>query len=63
MYYKLLKEIHFKDNNYVDKDSKLLELERDSEDMIKVETIGEHNIKRVFWVHKNCLIKIKENKK
>jgi|TARA_R110000803_G_scaffold115495_1_gene184015 hypothetical protein len=62
MYYKLLKEICFKDNNCVDKDSKLLELERDSEDMIKVETVGEYNIKRVFWVHKNFLKKLEKNK-
>lgn len=63
MYYKLIKEIYFKDNNYVEKNSKLLELERDFEGMIKVSTIEEHNIKRVFWVDKKFLIKFKENKK
>ncbi len=63
MYYKLIKEIYFKDNNYVEENSKVLELERDFEGMIKVSTIEEHNIKRVFWVDEKFLIKFKENKK
>jgi hypothetical protein len=63
MYHKLIKEIYFKDNNCVEKDSKLLELERDFEGMVKVSTVEEHNIKRVFWVDEEFLIKFKENKK
>jgi hypothetical protein len=44
----------------VEKGTKLIELEKDSDGMIKVETTEEHAMKRVFWIKKEFLKKIKK---
>lgn len=57
--YKLKKEIFFEDGNSISKNVILRELEQDlSHNMIKLETMHESNVKRVFWVNKDNLKKI-----
>jgi hypothetical protein len=57
--YKLKKEIFFEDGNSISENVTLREIEQDlSHNMIKLETMYESNVKRVFWVNKDNLKKI-----
>jgi hypothetical protein len=57
--YTLKEEVFFEDGNSISKDVILRELEQDlSHNMIKLETMYESNVKRVFWADKKNLKKI-----
>ena len=57
--YKLKKEVFFEDGNSVSENTILKEIEIDYlENMIKLETLSDDNIKRVFWANKDNLKKI-----
>jgi len=60
MCYVLLKDIHFKDDNYVEEGSKVIVIHEDSDGMLKVETCENENVKRIFWVEKSLLKKYKK---
>jgi hypothetical protein len=58
--YKLKKEVVFSDGNSVSTDEVLQKLEEDLEENIfKVETTSENNVKMIFWVEIDNLIIIK----
>jgi len=60
MCYILLKDIHFKDDNYVEEGSKVIVIHEDFDGMLKVETCENENVKRIFWVEKSLLKKYKK---
>tara|TARA_R110001592_G_scaffold92035_7_gene268757 strand:- start:3410 stop:3592 length:183 start_codon:yes stop_codon:yes gene_type:complete len=57
--YKLKEEFFFEDGNSVSSDVLLKELEEDlSSNMVKIETVSESDVKRIFWANKDNLQKI-----
>lgn len=57
--YKLKEEVFFEDGNSISIDIVLKELEQDLlKNMIKLETVSEHNVKRIFWANKENLQKL-----
>lgn len=57
--YKLKEELFFEDGNSISTDIVLKELEQDfSQNMIKLETLSEYNVKRIFWANKENLQKL-----
>ena len=62
VFYNLKEALVFQDGNSVEEDVLLKIMEVDSNDMVKLETVGEHNVKRIFWTKKENL-KINKNNK
>jgi len=57
--YKLKEEIFFEDGNSISTDVLLREVEKDlSKNMVKLETVSEQNVIRIFWANKENLTKI-----
>lgn len=57
--YTLKKEIFFEDGNSISTDIILRQIKIDSrKKIVKLETISEHNVKRIFWADKENLKKI-----
>lgn len=57
--YQLIEEIVFEDGNSVPKGMVLREIEEDIEsNMLKLETVSDDNIKKIFWADKKNLKKI-----
>jgi hypothetical protein len=57
--YRLKKPFQLQDGNSIDINVDLKKVEEDSDGYIKLETIGEHKVKRVFWAKKDDLKKLK----
>jgi hypothetical protein len=62
VFYNLRKELFFQDGNSVGEDVLLKILDSCSGGSVKLETVGEHNVKRIFWTKKEDL-KINKNNK
>lgn len=57
--YQLIEEVVFEDGNSVSKGVVLKEIEEDAEsNMLKLETVSDDNVKKIFWADKKILKKI-----
>lgn len=57
--YQLIEEVVFEDGNSVPKGMMLKKIEEDAEsNMLKLETVSDDNVKKIFWADKKNLKKI-----
>jgi hypothetical protein len=59
-FYNLKEELFFQDGNTVNEEVSLKILEEDKDGYVKMETVEEHNVKRIFWCKKE-MITLKKN--
>jgi hypothetical protein len=62
VFYNLKETLFFQDGNFVEEDVLLKILEDCSSGFVKLETVGEHGVKRIFWTKKEDLKVNKNNK-